>query len=69
MSLEAKTAGMKHHAVFLPLDWDTKEGKLYLEIGILMDQINEFEKDPAKFVPSKPVEAPRGMPIGDDAEQ
>jgi hypothetical protein len=33
MSLEAKTAGMKHHAGFLPLDWDTKEGKLYLEIG------------------------------------
>jgi hypothetical protein len=34
-----------------------------------MDQINEFEKDPAKFVPSKPVEALPGMPIGDDAEQ
>ena len=32
----------------------------------LIDRINEFEKDPAKFVPSKPVEAPPGMPIGDD---
>lgn len=31
-----------------------------------IDRINEFEKDPAKFVPSKPVEAPPGMPIGDD---
>jgi len=33
VSLEAKTAGMKHYAGFLPLDWDAKDGKLYLEIG------------------------------------
>ncbi len=32
----------------------------------LIDRINEFERDPAKFVPSKPVEAPPGMPIGGD---
>jgi hypothetical protein len=34
----------------------------------LIDRINEFERDPAKFVPSKPVEAPPGMPIGDDED-
>jgi hypothetical protein len=34
----------------------------------LIDRINEFERDPAKFVPSKPVDAPPGMPIGDDDE-
>jgi hypothetical protein len=34
----------------------------------LIDRINEFERDPAKFVPTKPVEAPPGMPIGDDEE-
>jgi hypothetical protein len=34
----------------------------------LIDRINEFERDPAKFVPSKPIEAPPGMPIGDDEE-
>ncbi len=34
----------------------------------LIDRINEFERDPAKFVPAKPVEAPPGMPIGDDDE-
>ena len=34
----------------------------------LIDRINEFERDPAKFVPSKPVEAPPGMPIGDQDE-
>jgi hypothetical protein len=34
----------------------------------LIDRINEFERDPAKFVPAKPVEAPPGMPIGDDED-
>jgi hypothetical protein len=32
----------------------------------LIDKIDEFEKDPAKFVQDQPVEAPPGMPIGDD---
>jgi hypothetical protein len=32
----------------------------------LIDRINEFSRDPAKFVPAKPIEAPPGMPIGDD---
>jgi hypothetical protein len=34
----------------------------------LIERINEFERDPAKFVPSKPVAAPPGMPIGDDED-
>lgn len=34
----------------------------------LIDRINEFEREPAKFVPSKPVEAPPGMPIGDEED-
>ena len=34
----------------------------------LVDRIQEFERDPGKFVPSKPVEAPPGMPIGDDED-
>jgi hypothetical protein len=32
----------------------------------LIDRINDFNRDPAKFVPAKPIEAPPGMPIGDD---
>ena len=32
----------------------------------LIDRINEFNKDPEKFVVTKPVIAPPGMPIGDD---
>jgi hypothetical protein len=34
----------------------------------LIDRISEFNRDPAKFVPAKPVEAPPGMPIGDDED-
>ncbi len=29
-------------------------------------RIEELERDPAKFIPAKPIEAPPGMPIGDD---
>jgi hypothetical protein len=32
----------------------------------LIDRINEFQRDPTKFTPAKPIEAPPGMPIGDD---
>jgi hypothetical protein len=31
----------------------------------LIDRINDFNRDPAKFTPAKPIEAPPGMPIGD----
>jgi hypothetical protein len=32
----------------------------------LITRINDFNRDPTKFTPSKPIEAPPGMPIGDD---
>jgi hypothetical protein len=32
----------------------------------LIRRIEEFQRDPLKFVPAKPVEAPPGMPIGDE---
>ena len=31
----------------------------------LIDRINDFNRDPEKFIPAKPIEAPPGMPIGD----
>jgi hypothetical protein len=34
----------------------------------MIELINEFQRDPTKFVPAKPVEAPPGMPIGDDED-
>ena len=34
----------------------------------LIDRIQEFQRDPAKFTPAKPIPAPPGMPIGDDEE-
>jgi hypothetical protein len=32
----------------------------------LIERIQNFNRNPAKFIPAKPVEAPPGMPIGDD---
>ena len=34
----------------------------------MIDRIKEFQRDPTKFVPAKPIEAPPGMPIGDDED-
>lgn len=34
----------------------------------MIDRLRSFERDPEKFVPVPPVEAPPGMPIGDDNE-
>jgi len=34
----------------------------------LIHRIKQFQDDPAKFVAAKPIEAPPGMPIGDDGE-
>lgn len=46
-----------------PLLKDTAEA---IHRAALIDRINDFKRDPAKFVPAKPIEAPPGMPIGDD---
>jgi hypothetical protein len=32
----------------------------------LLRRIEDFDRDPEKFVPAKPIEAPPGMPIGED---
>ena len=34
----------------------------------MIELINEFQKDPTKFTQDKPLEAPPGMPIGDDED-
>jgi hypothetical protein len=46
-----------------PAPIDTAEA---IHRAALIERINEFQRDPAKFVPVKPIEAPPGMPIGDD---
>ncbi len=32
----------------------------------LIERIQEFQRSPEKFTPAKPIEAPPGMPIGDE---
>ncbi len=34
----------------------------------MVERIQEFQRDPTKFVAAKPIEAPPGMPIGDDED-
>jgi hypothetical protein len=46
-----------------PAPQDTAEA---IHRAALIDRIEQFERDPNKFVPSKAIEAPPGMPIGDD---
>ena len=46
-----------------PAPQDTAEA---IHRAALIDRIERFERDPDKFIPAKPVEAPPGMPIGDD---
>jgi Met-zincin/Domain of unknown function (DUF5117) len=46
-----------------PMPQDTAEA---IHRAALMDRLEQFEHDPEKFVPAKPVEAPPGMPIGDE---
>jgi hypothetical protein len=46
-----------------PLPQDTAEA---IHRAAMIDRLERFEKDPEKFVPAKTVDAPPGMPIGDD---
>ena len=48
-----------------PAPQDTAEA---IHRAALVDRIQQFEHDPDKFVPAKPVATPPGMPIGDDEE-
>jgi len=32
----------------------------------MIDRLERFEAQPEKFIPAKTIEAPPGMPIGDD---
>ena len=34
----------------------------------MIDRIQQFQREPEKFVPAKTIEAPPGMPIGDDGD-
>jgi hypothetical protein len=46
LSIEAKTSGMSHMPGFLPLHWDAKNGKLYLEISQLNVDLLYFDSLP-----------------------
>ena len=60
------------HVEDLHLQWTTTPAPTDTAEAIhrkaMIERIDEFEKDPAKFVPVKPVDAPPGMPIDDDED-
>ena len=68
-SSQARAIARSHVADLLkeftttPAPTDTAEA---IHRAALIERINEFQRDPTKFVPAKPLEAPPGMPIGDD---
>jgi hypothetical protein len=70
-SSQARAIARSHVADLLkqwtstPPPQDTAEA---IHRAALIDRVHDFERDPAKFVPSKPVTAPPGMPIGDDED-
>ncbi len=70
-SSQARAIARSHIADLLkqltstPMPDDTAEA---IHRAALIDRIQQFERDPAKFIPSPPVEAPPGMPIGGDED-
>lgn len=70
-SSQARAIARSHIADLLkqwtsaPPPEDTAEA---IHRAAMIERVQQFERDPAKFVPVPPVEAPPGMPIGDDEE-
>ncbi len=56
-------ADLHHQWTSTPAPTDSAEA---IHRTAMIDRINDFLRDPAKFVPAKPIEVPPGMPIGDD---
>jgi hypothetical protein len=55
--------------VYAKLDQIRQQANLNSATSVyLKHRIDEFQKDPEKFTPAAPVEAPPGMPIGDEGE-
>src|ERR1700732_3928867 len=45
-TIEARTSGMRHMPGFLPLHWDAKAGRLYLELPMLDSDMLYFDSLP-----------------------
>jgi hypothetical protein len=55
---------------FAKLDQIKRQAKPSLPTDqYIAHRIAQFQTDPAKFVPAKPIDAPPGMPIGDTDDE
>ncbi len=64
----AAAADAREHLVRLKAELNCGEPERRAHCGANLARIEAFERDPLKFVVAKPVEAPPGMPIGDEDE-
>ena len=62
----------RSHLMDLRNQWTTEakpaDSAEAIHRAAMVARLQEFERDPEKFVPAKPVAAPPGMPIGDAGE-
>ena len=62
----------RSHLMDLLQQWTTEakpsDSAEAIHRAAMIARLQEFEKNPDKFVPVRPVEAPPGMPIGDDGD-
>ena len=77
LSVEPKTASQaraiaRSHIDDLLKKWTTEpmptDSAEAIHRRAMIDRVQQYVRDPQKFVPTKPVEAPPGMPIGTDEE-
>ncbi len=69
-SSQARAVAREHAAALLQslTASSTAPGPDHAHRAAMADRIREFQHDPEKFTPAKGIEAPPGMPIGDDEE-
>jgi hypothetical protein len=69
LAADPRTSVAVHAITYAKLEDLSRRGDANSPLeAYLIHRIKQFQDDPAKFVAAKPIEAPPGMPIGDDEE-
>jgi hypothetical protein len=63
----------RSHLMDLLTQWTTEakpsDSAEAIHRAAMIDRLQQFQREPEKFTPAKPVEAPPGMPIGEDDDE
>jgi hypothetical protein len=69
LAADPRTSVAVHAITYAKLEDLSRRGDANSPLdAYLIHRIKQYQDDPAKFVAAKPIEAPPGMPIGDDEE-